>query len=58
MTKRQLLLMPTALITGCASQDDSYLTEFLLDKGYEVHSLIRRALILLCLPFRALIAIL
>ena len=50
--------MPTALITGCASQDDSCLTEFLLDKGYEVHGLIQRALTLLYLPFRALIAIL
>ena len=29
-----------ALITGISSQDGSYLTEFLLDKGYEVHGLI------------------
>lgn len=31
-----------ALITGITGQDGSYLTEFLLDKGYEVHGLIRR----------------
>jgi GDPmannose 4,6-dehydratase len=30
-----------ALITGIAGQDGSYLTEFLLDKGYEVHGIIR-----------------
>jgi len=35
--------MPTALITGCTGQDGSYLTEFLLAKGYEVHGLKRRA---------------
>ena len=32
-----------ALITGCTGQDGSYLTEFLLAKGYEVHGLKRRA---------------
>lgn len=32
-----------ALITGITGQDGSYLTEFLLDKGYEVHGLVRRA---------------
>jgi GDPmannose 4,6-dehydratase len=32
-----------ALITGITGQDGSYLTEFLLSKGYEVHGLIRRA---------------
>jgi len=32
-----------ALITGIAGQDGSYLAEFLLSKGYEVHGLIRRA---------------
>ena len=31
-----------ALITGVTGQDGSYLAEFLLDKGYEVHGLIRR----------------
>ena len=35
--------MPKALITGITGQDGSYLTELLLDKGYEVHGLIRRA---------------
>lgn len=32
-----------AFITGITGQDGSYLTEFLLSKGYEVHGLIRRA---------------
>lgn len=32
-----------ALITGITGQDGSYLAEFLLDKGYEVHGLVRRA---------------
>jgi GDPmannose 4,6-dehydratase len=32
-----------ALITGITGQDGSYLTELLLDKGYEVHGIIRRA---------------
>lgn len=36
MTKR-------ALITGITGQDGSYLTELLLDKGYEVHGLVRRS---------------
>ncbi len=31
-----------ALITGITGQDGSYLAEFLLDKGYEVHGMIRR----------------
>lgn len=35
--------MPTALITGITGQDGSYLAELLLDKGYEVHGIIRRA---------------
>lgn len=35
--------MKKALITGCTGQDGSYLTEFLLEKGYEVHGLKRRA---------------
>jgi len=33
----------TALITGITGQDGSYLAEFLLDKGYEVHGIIRRS---------------
>ncbi len=36
MTKR-------ALITGITGQDGSYLAELLLDKGYEVFGLVRRA---------------
>ena len=36
MTKR-------ALVTGITGQDGSYLAEFLLSRGYEVHGLIRRA---------------
>lgn len=35
--------MNRALITGITGQDGSYLAEFLLSKGYEVHGLIRRA---------------
>ncbi|MDA8122925.1 MAG: GDP-mannose 4,6-dehydratase [Deltaproteobacteria bacterium] len=35
--------MPRALITGITGQDGSYLVDFLLSKGYEVHGLIRRA---------------
>ena len=35
--------MKKALITGITGQDGSYLTEFLLDKGYEVHGLKRRS---------------
>ena len=34
---------PKALITGITGQDGSYLAELLLDKGYEVHGLIRRS---------------
>lgn len=32
-----------ALITGITGQDGSYLAEFLIDKGYEVHGIIRRS---------------
>ena len=35
--------MPIALITGITGQDGSYLAEFLLSKGYEVHGMIRKA---------------
>ena len=35
--------MKKAFITGVTGQDGSYLSEFLLNKGYEVHGLIRRA---------------
>ena len=36
-------MAPKALITGVTGQDGSYLAEFLLDKGYEVHGIKRRA---------------
>ena len=32
-----------ALITGITGQDGSYLAEFLIDKGYEVHGVLRRS---------------
>lgn len=35
--------MKKALITGITGQDGSYLTELLLEKGYEVHGIVRRA---------------
>ncbi len=35
--------MKRALITGITGQDGSYLTEILLEKGYEVHGIIRRS---------------
>jgi GDPmannose 4,6-dehydratase len=34
--------MRTALITGITGQDGSYLAEFLLEKGYKVHGIVRR----------------
>ncbi len=34
--------MKKTFITGITGQDGSYLAEFLLDKGYEVHGTIRR----------------
>ncbi|MCQ2022239.1 GDP-mannose 4,6-dehydratase [Clostridium butyricum] len=34
--------MKKAIITGITGQDGSYLTEFLLNKGYEVHGIVRR----------------
>src|SRR3954469_5525610 len=34
--------MPRALITGITGQDGSYLAELLLEKGYEVHGMVRR----------------
>ncbi|MGJ0511846.1 GDP-mannose 4,6-dehydratase, partial [Methylocystis sp.] len=36
MTKR-------ALVTGVTGQDGAYLSQFLLDKGYEVHGVVRRS---------------
>src|SRR5262249_37695746 len=35
--------MKRALITGITGQDGSYLAEFLLDQGYEVHGVVRRS---------------
>ncbi len=35
--------MPRALVTGITGQDGSYLAEQLLDRGYEVHGLVRRS---------------
>lgn len=35
--------MKTALITGITGQDGSYLAEFLIEKGYEVHGIVRRS---------------
>ena len=35
--------MKTALITGITGQDGSFLAELLLEKGYKVHGIIRRA---------------
>jgi GDPmannose 4,6-dehydratase len=35
--------MKKALITGVTGQDGSYLAEFLIEKGYEVHGLVRRS---------------
>ena len=34
--------MKKALITGVTGQDGSYLSEFLLEQGYEVHGMVRR----------------
>ncbi len=36
-------MAPSALITGITGQDGSYLAELLLDKGYDVHGMVRRA---------------
>ena len=35
--------MKTALITGITGQDGSFLSEFLLEKGYQVHGIVRRS---------------
>jgi GDPmannose 4,6-dehydratase len=34
---------PRALVTGITGQDGSYLAEFLLDRGYQVHGMVRRS---------------
>ena len=38
-----MIMKKVALITGITGQDGSYLAEFLIDKGYEVHGLMRRS---------------
>jgi GDPmannose 4,6-dehydratase len=43
LTKERQHPMRTALITGVTGQDGSYLSEFLLEKGYEVHGIMRRS---------------
>jgi GDPmannose 4,6-dehydratase len=42
---KEFKFMPRALITGITGQDGSYLAEFLLEKGYEVHGIVRRVAI-------------
>ena len=42
-TDKESLQVKKALITGITGQDGSYLTELLLEKGYEVHGIIRRS---------------
>jgi len=37
------IISKKALITGITGQDGSYLSELLLNKGYEVHGVVRRA---------------
>ena len=41
-TWRKLPMNKVALITGITGQDGSYLAEYLLEKGYEVHGMTRR----------------
>jgi GDPmannose 4,6-dehydratase len=45
LQKRSTIIarMKTALVTGITGQDGSYLADLLLEKGYEVHGIIRRA---------------
>lgn len=43
LLKRDASMTKKALITGITGQDGSYLAEFLLEKGYEVHGIKRRA---------------
>lgn len=41
--QKEITKKPVALITGITGQDGSYLAEFLLQKNYEVHGLVRRS---------------
>ena len=43
MSNTKEMAKKTALITGITGQDGSYLAEFLIEKGYEVHGLLRRS---------------
>ena len=43
MTVQKIKMKKRALITGITGQDGAYLTEFLLEKGYEVHGIKRRS---------------
>jgi GDPmannose 4,6-dehydratase len=43
LTKEEVLVVKRALITGITGQDGTYLAEFLLDLGYEVHGMRRRS---------------
>jgi GDPmannose 4,6-dehydratase len=45
VARRETLMPKTALITGITGQDGSYLAEFLLSQGYEVHGIVRRTAI-------------
>jgi len=42
LKRKEIHLMKKALITGITGQDGSYLSELLLDKGYEVYGIMRR----------------
>jgi len=42
LKKNNIIKKKVALITGVTGQDGSYLAELLLDKGYEVHGIVRR----------------
>ena len=43
LTNKKSMSKKIALITGITGQDGSYLAEFLIEKGYEVHGLLRRS---------------
>jgi GDPmannose 4,6-dehydratase len=42
IAKKREVNMKKALITGITGQDGSYLSELLIEKGYEVHGIVRR----------------
>ena len=43
VASRRVSARPSALITGITGQDGSYLAELLLEKGYDVHGMVRRS---------------